>query len=667
MYFAPSCHPERQHLYTYVINDDAPLLDPAAILAEAWEGEVPVVRASRTEPLRTTDLRRLQKKLTASKSAHTAAVGRAIRAVCDGEPWAAPGSRDTTLFNIAGAIAAEFPEMDPVQTATLFQGSIDAIALRDEKDPIPLSLVEDKLERALCHHEEEVAVQEQEDIDARRSAIRKAFDGARESPYTDEEIARWAREAGYPSVRDFNARAWIIQSDKIFYVFLAGDYIRLTLQEYPSLVGTYLAPAPLELYAPTSNGAGVRLKAPHELVADHGSHARRIVADLSAQRARFDHTTGTMVEATAPLRKLTPQYDPEVAEWLVILGGDAYDHLVDWLSLVTDTTEPLPALYLDGVPGAGKTLLANGLARLWTEMGPSDMGVAMGSFNGAVAACPLILADETLPKNFRGHVKTQELRAIVQERVRPWRRKYMADGTLEGAVRVIITSNNENLLLSNETLTRNDIQAISDRLIHVHASEKSAEYLRGADTAGMIYEDKIARHALYLAQGRRRTRRGRFAVPGFCPSLIAGMTTGSGLRSAVCHALTQLVLGDARACNPMRNYFWIRDGHLLVSPKGLTEHWECFRTNEPPPTIVRVGNALKGLSWQKTQIRFDNTRRWVWMVKTENLVAWAEDQGVADARAIKTALGAKEGEKSKERMTGDMIAQTSVLREGEAL
>src|SRR5690606_19425682 len=105
-----------------------------------------------------------------------------------------------------------------------------------------------------------------------------------------------------------------------------------------------------------------------------------------------------------------------------LFAGAKYGLLEQGISWVTDLDQACMALYLDGVAGTGKSLLAKGLAQLWSDA-PTTLDQAMGGFNDGLVSCPLVFADETLPKDSRGNTRTEDLREFVQADRRPLRRK----------------------------------------------------------------------------------------------------------------------------------------------------------------------------------------------------------------------------------------------------
>ena len=556
-----------------------------------------------------------------------------------GEPFAEEGEVDNTIFQLTGIIVEQWPSVAPTTLAGFFQASIEAMTAL-HPDCHTLEEVQKKIERHQESLQANLVEQEQANLVQRGLYIRQAFADGRSHPYTDAEISRFATEAN--CTPDAFTKRWVIQSGSSYYLFFNGSYLPSIPKDAASNAALRdLSPAisaGLDLWKVSLRG-DLTPKTPNELTRDFGTVASNIVVDLSATQASFEDTTRTLIEAPCPLRDLAPSYDLEVDEWLTYLAGPHYETLCDWMAVVTHLQEPCAALYLDGVPGAGKTLLADGLARLWTVERPTALDQAMSGFNDGLTACPLVLADETIPRDNRGNVRTAELRQFIQARNRPLSRKYQPDASLRGAVRLIITANNKELLISNEALNTNDIQAIIDRIIYIYCPANAARYLRAVDTRSMVREDRIARFALWLASARSIKRGRRFLVEGSDPTLHRTLTTSTGLRSAICNWLVSYLLqpqaADTAAGMLIRRF----DGQLLATSRGLSKFWTLYPTNESAPPAGRASQALSGLSIGKKQLRaLDGVKTNYHVIDIGNLTEWAERNGFAMAETLIDAM-----------------------------
>lgn len=579
----------------------------------------------------------------------------ALQRVLSGEPWAEEGNRDNLLFRLAGDLARAFPTADPASIAFHFNASASHFA------DFSLSDIQEKIQRRQAEALEDVERQERAAVAAARLAIRMAFRGStthqgRDTPYTPEEVETFATESRC-TVEEFQRR-WIVQKAGSFYFWVAGKgYVGPYGKDDGKLAAhTFLAPATsvgVRLTELTIQGDFLQRSA-QELAMEYGTVADDLVLDLMAKVSTFEPATGTLVEAPCPIRVLEVQYHHEINQWLHLLAGPEYGSLELWLAWITALDRPAVALFVEGEPGAGKSLLAKGVARLWTKNQPTTLDQAMGHFNQALAQCPLVLADEILPKDFRGRGRTGELREFIQADSRPYRRKYLPDATLRGAARIVIAANNRGMLEGEENLTPNDVAAIVGRFLHIEAPKAAADYLKVTNTADWVTGDAIARHVLWLvANVERPVNPPRFLVESHAGRLHRSMTTSTAMGSAVAHWLVSFLMNPAklRAGRPTgdsAHLVRVYGGILHVNPRALTDHWEAYPTNVSleRATAKNVSNGLRGMSPTTADTRVSLTvpgfpvrsRPKFYQVRTEDLVEWAGSTGYAAPDEILQAL-----------------------------
>lgn len=225
------------------------------------------------------------------------------------------------------------------------------------------------------------------------------------------------------------------------------------------------------------------------------------VADLKASYLARSHTwdPGKQTLTLAVLRwaGLAATFDADVDVWLRALGGRRYDRLAQWLASCAALDRPAPALYIHGEMQTGKSLLARGLARLW-QTEPAPFAEALDSFNEAAASCPLMYADEGFPDG----MSFNTFREMVTSQSRRVNEKYKPKYAVEGCVRIILSTNNEQALRYQKTgvLTAQDMQAISDRLLVIHAGAAARDALKRFDAPTFVDNNRIAAHVLWLAE-----------------------------------------------------------------------------------------------------------------------------------------------------------------------
>lgn len=653
-YFVPSCPQSRSHLARFERSNlppGTPPFDPSSLLYNVSGsivvpgtliprgdslGGARIIEATGggTRHVSRAALETLQARLSRKKLR----AGKTLKAVLDGVAWGEKGERDTLLFQLAGAIAAEFPDGNVNDIADHFTLSLGA--LNDSEYSI--ELVRDKLHRAQVRVAEEKEAKELTERLDRATRIKSAFiefGQDRDTPYTETEIAGFATLAGV-SITDF-ARRWILQSGSAFYVYCNARYIGpFGREDISSAARKYLAPAPIEL---DETSPGGKKKTPirfETLLANHGTHVRRIVVDLNSDVTVLDTGESTLIEATCPVRGLESRFDPLIDEWLRIMAGERYNLIREWLSWLTTLDQPCAALYLQGASGTGKSLFAKGVARIWTTENPTTMAQALHpTHNESLCRCPLVFADEKMPDTARGVKDTGRLREFIQEESRPLMRKYLPDASMRGATRTVIAANNLNLLHTGEHLTADDIQAIADRIIHVPIAPEAGEWLaaRREQIAEWVSGDRIAMHALWhVAHYPKAANPPRFLVQAPRGALHLEIGTGTSLGGAVAHWLVSWILEPSKLWNGRslvgsagRITYNVETREVYVSANCLTDNWETYRTNYPieKANIRAVGLALGAISTRRGSYLFSGGRSNIHVVPLEHLLAWGEESG----------------------------------------
>lgn len=646
-YYVFSAHPERVNAAQFVEhNQGARVFDPSVFRVGSMiestfpgyhTGEVINAPKQRGGGAMGGVSRPMLESLASRLKRKGLATGKVLLSVLDGVPWAQRGERDTLLYQLAGDIAQEFPTADMRQIAEFFTLSLHAM-----NDPDYTSdLVLDKLLR----RQQEVTASEQEKgalaAIERANRIRAAYrevSQEREVPYSETEVAQFAVVANVKPA-EFERR-WILQSGGSFYFFFNGGYVGPFQESDAQLAaGKYLSPAPVELDSKDSFGRTVP-RTIQQLATKYGTHARHIVADLNADMGWFDAAHSTLIEAPCPLRRLNPRFDPVIDEWLKLMCGDKYSVVCDWMSWVTDLDRVCAALYLQGAPGTGKGLFAKGIARLWRDGPPTAIDDAFDKFNDAILDCPLVFADEKVPKDFKGNAQTAELRELIQQESGPLRRKFKGPAVRKGAVRMIIAANNKNLLQTSEALTVFDIQAIADRIIHVPVNENAAHFLsaRRSLVNEWVTCDRIAEHALWHVENRAKTKDPpRFLVRADKTALHLDIGFNTTMGSAVAHWLVswldepaRLWAGKPAKCSAHR-ITYVHGTGVIVSAQCISDEWERYKTNikADRATLRAVGLALGGISSRKMMYTFSNGRTSVaHVIPLESLHIWGEENGI---------------------------------------
>jgi hypothetical protein len=617
------------------------------------------------------DLKDLATTLKARKSADEKALGKAVDAIVKGEVYADAGNRDIVLFKIASRLADFFTNVDPEQAATLFIQSVEATCMRyGDGDPdTDIDKIVDKIARTQDEARAKQAQLEEEKAAELKREIQQAFRALnieRDTPYTGDELRTYRAEVGLPpepsTGEEAFSKRWIIQRGRSYYVFVGGEYLapltsdELALSVRRDLSPAYAAGVRLEKF--TANGDLVR-KSVEDLVQDYGTSARKVTVNLAAQRTQYIAQTQEIIEAPCPVRTdIVACNHPEIDRWLYELaGGNAEDahRLRSWLAFLTYLDQPCVALYLDGEGGVGKTLLAKGAARIWTKGGPSEFSQAISAFNDSIIQCPLVFADEKLPKEIISE-GTRLLREFQQNTTRRLNRKHLPGAQMVGAIRMIMAANGKTMIETQESLSDVDIAAISERILYVNATNKARDVLRvefGDRVNELVTRDLIAEHALYLRDSAAQEKpQGRFMIhTGARGELARALTTHSGVRAIVCQWLVAYLQNPKKYDRRADYLCHVREGSLWVNAQALADAWDEYPTNAKAPVAHKISQALAGLSHkERRQARLPKPVNY-YVIDTENLVSWAEENAFSSREEIETALSKPTNVEAKARVT----------------
>lgn len=387
------------------------------------------------------------------------------------------------------------------------------------------------------------------------------------------------------------------------------------------------------------------------IIQEYGSYALQVVSELATQKTWYDIADRTLHEALCPIRDLEPRYDEQIQEWLLLLGGEK---LIDWASAVTKLEHPCCALYIEGPPNAGKNLFANGLARLFRSTGPSSFASMMNGYNYQAlgpGGCPIIHLDEGLPKS--ATATSAFIRNLVGAVEHSASEKYMPTRKVLGAIRLLITANNDSILaaIANEDMSDNDLEATVDRFLHVRASDESSAWIRARNgdkklTASWVEGDLMARHVLWLRDNWKLTRPGkRFLIDGEPAEVHRAIVTRGDRRGIVLEWLARFMTNPTKVMNhystkreaPLAH---VGNGELLVNTQALIDCADAYRKllDRERMSSSAIGRVLGQLSEAKIRPRIngDDTRMRFHKIRVDYVLSWAD--GDAQVGDLKTML-----------------------------
>lgn len=440
----------------------------------------------------------------------------------------------------------------------------------------------------------------------------------------------------------------IIQVRSSFWIwdFTEGRYIGPKIKDEVLTAArdawaTGAAPAAVDLSYTDAKGV-TKTKLFPQVMKEYGTVAADVLGRFALDASYYDTTTKVFVESIAPLRVTEPVFNPQIDQWLRLLAGDDhYEKLCDWIAAVPQLDEQCCALYFDGVSGAGKGLLAAGLARLWREGGPTPLENVLGNFNAEMFSCPFILLDEGLPKR-AGNVSA-EVRKIIGTLTHSYTQKFVVNRTVNGAVRLLIAANNDNVLnFGDENLTANDLEAIVGRFLRIGARRESKEWLEANNADGLltkswVNDDLIAKHCIWLALNRQIKRGKRFLVEGVAVDdmhrklIMQGETAGLIYEWLARFASNPQALYRSYQTKKQAPLAVIGNQEILINAQGLIDSWPIYMgLDNRCPSTTKVGQTLNKLADGTRKRGRRLTRTTYHKIRLDLIAGWAEDNQIGN-------------------------------------
>lgn len=532
-------------------------------------------------------------------------LGALFKHVLRGEPLSGEGGRDTAVHAVTGALAFRFPEVPDAALLTLIEPSVRTMP-GPEGGEHWIAEARAKLARA----RERYVQREAESAEERGSllAIIRGTDpdtgDALTTCYGTADVERLALEHGSSVEELLSTRVVIQYGARYFFLTDRGYLDGIGREAAENAFRRDLLPwsEQIAFTTPTANGGERQVKLA-EVVQRHGSVARNLVYSVADVRSRYSPGDRTLRLATAPLRALNAMFDAEIDHWLSLFGADQVEALKDWIACATVLDRPSCAIYLEGAPKVGKSLFAEGLARLWSSSGATRLTAEkMASWNDSFLRCPLLFVDETLGAAGRSSADASSLiRDLITSTDHDLRRKFMDGARIEGAFRLVFGANNPRLLRFSEQMTEDDIAALESRFLLIRPPVAAAEYLariggRGK-TESWVQGDGLARHALWLHETRRVTPGERLLVEGRPGSLTDRLAAGAGIAPSVCEWVVKFLI-DERRPPDLTQFVMIGNGEVWVCPTVIAheDRWGHYVGSERVPGLKTAAQALQGMS-----------------------------------------------------------------------
>lgn len=537
------------------------------------------------------DLRALGERITSRAGKQS--LGRAIKLVAEGRPFAEHGERDQVLYRVICALAEEWPHADVDSITALFVKSGDAMEGIAPCDVPIVDAAASKWERVTA------------EIDTRSDAADDVADARRRTAWSWVGIDSSATA----SVDD---GPLVVHRGKTYYLRVgesfAGPFLRdgLTVDVLGALASIYNLD-------------------PFEDVGALLGFSGRALADLrhslAARVTTYDPTPNTLTVAAAPVRsELQPERSEDVERLVRELAGDYAPQLTLWLAGLLRTDLPCRALILSGAPGTGKSMILSGIGRLWPQ-GASKMRDVLGRrFNSEVTSSGLAVADDDTSSTETGTALAAYLREGVNDRTQRLERKGHDVQRVDGCMRYAVATNDALALIKGAVsweLNDESLHAFGDRVLHIPV----VGHWRNADVdpRELVEGDVIARHVLWLAAlAVDVVPEDRFWVGAADRGLARMACVSSGLRGELLVRVAQEVRGGGSD--------WCRIdevvGHATIDPAGL------LGAMYPPPrgaTLMSIAASLLGVSDGVERHRAGHR---VHAVPLDLIASWATRQGV---------------------------------------
>lgn len=670
---------ERERIKTVVGGIDN-LLAPSAEIKAAAE-------LIRSEGPRIVDLAEMRRTLRSVAKGRKN--GDLINRMLDGEPIATEGSRNNTLNVLCSVLRTVLPPNVDVDgllelmrpSLSLFEAGIDDLTgEREDWVEIARSMLERAGERKLEYiarmkkmndtiadslrressragrqqRREEREVTRAEEQAKRQHEARteggalpipepepepeeEEPDADATAPYTDMQLATWAVEQDCETIDEFSRR-WIVEHNDRFFLFVDGDYLdSVTFSGLKTTIRRDFSRSPVKLMVPDDKGGEKRR--PIEDVRDqHSSLARQMNYTYLRNRSFYTPTGGGRLEIASAVTRVRPaRFHADIDQWLRLL--DPKGRLLDWIATIDMRERYTSAVYFDSVKGTGKTLLANGLAKLWTEGTPTSLEEIIGGFNATLLRCPLVFADEALPKKAG---ITAWLRAFIGRTSHPINEKHKAPTYLLGASRLILAANNNRIFNTDEELSERDIEAIGDRILYLQVDHEPVKHLRGLAQKGVDLisweREKIAEHALWLIANRKVDTSDRFLVSGNSSEFSSNLILSNQLASQVVEWLARYFARPFET--PLVQ---VGSGEVWINVEALTNPttWERYMPASLPLSLDKLTRALRAISSGEATVYVtpDAPTRFA-RILGERVMAWIGQFGASSLEVVRARIAA---------------------------
>jgi hypothetical protein len=415
--------------------------------------------------------------------------------------------------------------------------------------------------------------------------------------------------------------------DRVFVMTLNGRYDNIPLRG-PSVPARIreLGLSDIIMTEVTSKNGELRPLSTRDLLKYYGTNVSALQAQIGDHGGWISHIETEKaclnVKTYARRHDLSPEYNAAVDEWLQLLGGADYEKLCKWigLSLAFDKGQ-ICALAIIGPAGCGKKMLVTGLGEAITTRRVVDASEVFGNFNSGLLESPFVNVDEGWPM---GVQPADMFRRFTGGNTNTINRKFLATSTLVAPLRLILTANNNDIIMDlsgKRDLTRRDQEALEIRLFPIEVDEEARVWLRQKGghefTQGWIRGDggqpskwTLAKHFLYLYEKHKHESDPRFLVEGkLTDELSMNLRTQGNAVAPVLETLLVILEGIEKG----KTYKGavIEDGRFYVTNSEVLKQYRdtIGRTSRYELNSKRVSAAISAVNSRQTHSCVLESRR----------------------------------------------------------
>lgn len=538
----------------------------------------------------------------------------------DYAPIAERGARDQTLLSYVGEAVGLLYGVDTITPEFIYALFMPAVEQLTPDDGTPDWLA--KLWYLICY------TWAREEARAAAQEVKAKVEVKKQASQLDEMLANFRKWCDHPALDadDNTAKLWMLQH--CIAMTRSRTYHLLTPSGFYTRHGVpkdHLLPAMrecgldqfIELDEHDKSGE-VRLMPMVKILGLYGTQVHEVRGAANWPGSTIQNIASEDARLTISLYRLRTElgaeYNEKVDRWMRFLVGDQnVQALRDWIGFALDFQGgPICALSLAGSPGAGKKMIARGLAEcINTEMTCAASQLTSDHPHDLLKT-PFLIADEGLPQTSgRGMDIADLFRSAVAGETLTVNMKYGELVTISSPLRVLFLANNLDLihkLTSHRVLTPEDQHALAQRIYHLPIRKECADWLtanggKAGLTRGWIAPDSggpsdyiVARHFLWLYENRPKTPHGsRFLMEGNLDGqIMREMRTQTGPAPHVIRTIIGMI--ETPAGNNQQGVS-VEDGRVFVTAHGVVEAYksDSFFGNKRDLNTRHVSTVLKGL------------------------------------------------------------------------